>query len=115
MPLASSLNARPVHPPALHPSRPAHSQDLKAALLEHGRLLAECKRFGALLEYCLFALGVTDDMPHWDADAHNKVGTFESWHGCARCDGRHAALGCAQQGGRVERKAKPPVGAGCDG
>ncbi|KAI7836813.1 hypothetical protein COHA_009314 [Chlorella ohadii] len=47
-------------------------RDLKAALLEHGRLLAECKRFGALLEYCLFALGVTDDMPHWDADAHNK-------------------------------------------
>ncbi|PRW33887.1 tethering factor for nuclear proteasome STS1-like isoform X2 [Chlorella sorokiniana] len=47
-------------------------RDLKAALLEHGRMLAECKRFGALLDYSLFALGVTDSMPHWDADAHNK-------------------------------------------
>lgn len=36
-------------------------------------MLADCKRFGALLDYCLFALDVADRMPHWNADAHNKV------------------------------------------
>lgn len=57
-------------------------QDLKAALLEHGRTFAECKRHDTLLDYCLFALSTVDGMPVWDAEAHNKVregGSISTW------------------------------------
>jgi hypothetical protein len=48
-------------------------QDPKAALVDHARTFAECKCHATLLEYLGFALGVVQNMPHWDSDAHNKV------------------------------------------
>ncbi|KAL4420752.1 hypothetical protein ABPG75_010408 [Micractinium tetrahymenae] len=47
-------------------------RDLKAALLEHAKTFAACKRHDTLLQYALYALGVAEDMPTWDADTHNK-------------------------------------------
>lgn len=49
------------------------TQDLKAALLEHGRNFEQCRRHDVLLEYLQFALEVVDGMPSWDLDAHNKL------------------------------------------
>jgi hypothetical protein len=62
-------------PPSPLPPLPAAAalQDLKAGLLEHAKTLSECKRYDSLMAYLLFALGVVDSMPHWEADSHNKA------------------------------------------
>ncbi|KAL4451335.1 hypothetical protein ABPG77_009407 [Micractinium sp. CCAP 211/92] len=47
-------------------------RDLKAALLEHARVFADCKRHDTLVQYALYALRVADCMPTWESDTHNK-------------------------------------------
>lgn len=89
---------------------PSSPQDLKAALLEHARLLADCKRHGALFEYCLYALGVVDDMPQWDADAHNKVRP-RCDVALLRCFGGCAVAACRAAGSARESSRCPVPGA----
>lgn len=48
------------------------ARDLKASLLEHAKTFAACKRHDTLLRYALYALGVAELMPTWEAEAHNK-------------------------------------------
>ncbi len=55
------------------------AQDIKEALISHGRNFADCKCWDVLLDYLSFAFAKVDSLPTWDADSHNKVG----WVGCA--------------------------------